>query len=798
MPSVTVSTNAPDEEAELRNLEELVQAVDLAEIEHAYQTLELEEARIEVDISDCISNGPKLEARMEQLLALHNSIAAMSAQLAPMQSTINATAVNADVISKQVRFLDRKRDALEHALATIKDTEVLKARIAELLAAMEARDIDAAANLVHEYAVTSPETLDSPFIRFAAPPSGSTEASSPRDIVAAATQELVERVSFMFDTAIESNNTREIGRCFRLFPLLGEELRGLDRYSDFLCSAIAEKSRFTGEVHGNIYALRVTRLFEAIAAVIDNHFPLVERHYGTGRMLRIIQRLQMEGARRACMALDFFEEERQVKRRLAEIQQSSMPDASASRPEDKSDFKEITSILAEIVLIMRQIAAFNRFMESRAASEEQALDDEAREQVYLSPDAITKHFPLAAQAQADAGKFSMGLVAQTPLTLRSEWLTNTYVTMETYFIETSVAKAMALDDTDSLPGWDVPISSDSGPTGGNAAKPAIQQTSSCVGDVFFVAKTALEHAIAIQQPVAVEAIVQNVIGTLNAKFLSLVEHNALERWPSSSSSRGGQGGSGDSGWRIPGVGSSEAQATALAHQAACQRRILAALNNLDLSCSYLQKTVDGLRAKVRAEWAGQSKALESIDTLAAFSAKFTHARQRSLDSLGALVLKPWMRTILQQSYRDMKYVLTDEEFNDMQNDNLFQQRFVIKFRDLAEQLRPRLSAGNYKSAVDVAIGSLTQDWERAIRQSKFNMLGGIMFEKDVREIRRYLEQEAGVSLRSKFARLAQMADVLAVETNADKRHVFDTPAVDVNALTETDIKSILANRIDIA
>ncbi|KAJ2626936.1 Golgi transport complex subunit 4 [Coemansia sp. RSA 1290] len=369
--------------------------------------------------------------------------------------------------------------------------------------------------------------------------------------------------------------------------------------------------------------------------------------------------------------------------------------------------------------------------------------------------------------------------------------------METYFIETSVAKAMALDDTDSLLGWNVPVSSDSGLTSRNAAKLAIQQTSSCVGDVFFVAKTALEHAIAIQQPMAVETIAQSVIGTMNAKFLSFIEHNALEKWPSSS--RAGQGGSGDSGWRIPGVGSSEAQATALTLQASSQRRILTALNNLDLSCSYLQKTVDGLRAKIRVEWTGQNdRALESIDTLAAFSAKFTHAKQRSLDNFGALVLRPWMRTILQQSYRDMKYVLTDEEFNDMQNDNLFQQRFVIKFRDLTEQLSPRLTSGNFKSALDIAISSLTQDWERAIRQSKFNMLGGIMFEKDVREIRRYLEQESGTSLRSKFARLAQMADALAVETNADKRHIFDTPAVDINSLSETDIKNILSNRIDIA
>ncbi|KAJ2366871.1 Golgi transport complex subunit 4, partial [Coemansia sp. RSA 2610] len=147
------------------------------------------------------------------------------------------------------------------------------------------------------------------------------------------------------------------------------------------------------------------------------------------------------------------------------------------------------------------------------------------------------------------------------------------------------------------------------------------------------------------------------------------------------------------------------------------------------------------------------------------------------------------------------YVLTDEEFNDMQSDNLFQQRFMLKFRGLAQQLSPRLTPGNFAAALDLAISSLAQDWERAIRQSKFNMLGGIMFEKDVREIQRYLEQESGSLLRPRFARLVQMADVLAVESAADVRHILDAQPVDVSArgaLSEKDIQGLLANRIDLA
>ncbi|KAJ2476982.1 Golgi transport complex subunit 4, partial [Coemansia sp. RSA 2052] len=253
--------------------------------------------------------------------------------------------------------------------------------------------------------------------------------------------------------------------------------------------------------------------------------------------------------------------------------------------------------------------------------------------------------------------------------------------------------------------------------------------------------------------------------------------------------------------------------------AAHQRQILVSVNNLDLAGQYLQKTADELKARVTSEWARipqrdhVTRAQRALDTFGAFLAKFTHAKQRSLEQFGAQVVKPWVRAILQQSYRDIKYVLTDEEFNDVQNDNLFQKRFILKFggggggggSSLAKQLKQRLTAANHAAVLDIAVSSLAVDWERAIRQSKFNMLGGIMFEKDVREIQRYLEMESGVSLRKKFSRLLQSASILAVEGVADARHIFEGGtqlAADVSsqaaALSKNEVKAILANRIDIS
>lgn len=51
-------------------------------------------------------------------------------------------------------------------------------------------------------------------------------------------------------------------------------------------------------------------LFDQIANIVSQHQPLVDKYYGTGKMLRVGERLQNECDRQACMILRQWEEER--------------------------------------------------------------------------------------------------------------------------------------------------------------------------------------------------------------------------------------------------------------------------------------------------------------------------------------------------------------------------------------------------------------------------------------------------------------------------------------------------------
>lgn len=810
----------------ISHLDQLTESTDIAEIERAFGWLEQEEARMDVEISEAVEASHEADTQFARVHAVQDDLNSLAEQLRPLQLTIDQTAANAGSISGRVRYLDRQRTKLEQALGMVEETVVFKQRLVELLAAIQDKNIDQAAALLHKCRTVDSQALSSPLVVFAQP-TGS--AARTPELIADATRELMDRVTFMFEAAVESNNTREISRCFRLFPLLGEETLGLDMYSEFLCSTIADKSRITGQLHTNLYALRLTRLFEVLAVVIDNHFPVVETHYGPGRMLRVIQRLQIEGAKRAAMVVDFFEEERQVKRRLAQIEQAEISDR---------EFQDISNTLSELVLLGRQIAAFNRFMESRAAPEVEALAEEGtRDKVYMKPEAALKLMPLAMTSGKSPGAVEFnsvtGLIEDTPLRERMSWLTNTYVTLESYFINRSVAKAMALDNTESLSGWTETIC-DTTPAGGTnrqqrsrSAALTISTTSSCVGDVFFVSKTALSNAISIQEPTAVESISRLLISAFNSVLLATLEQRATTKWnkgsrpaPRGSNELTASGGSEFGNWRLPGVlasaksglsasnsNDSRMDEDTISPKVQTQRLILVSINNLDLATQYTQKTVESLQAMINREWDRVpdkdhiTRAHSALDTFGAFGAKFAYARQQALERVvGAQALKPQIRSILQQSYRDIKYVLTDEEFNDMQNDNLFQKRFMLKFGQLVTQLRERLSDSCLKMALDICVASLATDWERAIKQSKFNMLGGFMFEKDVREIQKYLEQETDQLLRSVFVRLIQCADVLAIEGPEDVKRMLETSSGSTkqqDMLNKEDIRALLDNRIDV-
>ena len=64
------------------------------------------------------------------------------------------------------------------------------------------------------------------------------------------------------------------------------------------------------------YISAVTALLEHVAHIIDQHQPVVEKHYGTGKMKVVALSILEECSRIIQRLLDGWEEERAIKRKV--------------------------------------------------------------------------------------------------------------------------------------------------------------------------------------------------------------------------------------------------------------------------------------------------------------------------------------------------------------------------------------------------------------------------------------------------------------------------------------------------
>jgi conserved oligomeric Golgi complex subunit 4 len=193
---------------------------------------------------------------------------------------------------------------------------------------MEKQDWDEAATFIHQASLLDTSIVNGPLAMAAVPTSEIPDP--PTVFLSQASDALFKLFLREFDAAAKVKDEERITRFFRLFPLIGKENEGLDVYGRFVCGIIAGRSRAAMTQCNTCLGLRLiiatsspmffastlTALFENIARIVETHTPLVDRFYGTGKMVRVIQRLQGECDRQGGIILDSLWDERNIQRKV--------------------------------------------------------------------------------------------------------------------------------------------------------------------------------------------------------------------------------------------------------------------------------------------------------------------------------------------------------------------------------------------------------------------------------------------------------------------------------------------------
>ena len=393
----------------------ICEAASLAEVEATLALLSEQESRV--------------TARLESLLATQNDLSRDLGRLGLLRANIGSQAIStrsishgmlseaastATRISGAVKRLDLEQARVKSTLEVVEQVAELKACILGVTGSMGApQDWETAAGYLNRASKIPKDIVEGAFAEEIVP---TAEVPDPPKVTLASAAESLRGLFLReFEKAAQEGNGTKVTRFFKLFPLIGRPDIGLDVYGRYVCQGVASRARAnlnagTGGIQrkeGFFYANALTKLFEHIAQIIENHGALVERHYGGGRMIKVIERLQLEADVQGGIVLDTWNDERNIDRRLTDIKsyafsflvQSFLPTQSArsatprtespankgsiadnqSRGDDHLHMQDIDAYLGEIALMLGRWALYSRFVASKCkvmkAVEQLQIDD---------------------------------------------------------------------------------------------------------------------------------------------------------------------------------------------------------------------------------------------------------------------------------------------------------------------------------------------------------------------------------------------------------------------------------------
>jgi hypothetical protein len=191
------------------------------------------------------------------------------------------------------------------------------------------------------------------------------------------------------------------------------------------------------------------------------------------------------------------------------------------------------------------------------------------------------------------------------------------------------------------------------------------------------------------------------------------------------------------------------------------------LNNLDVSSLYIQRLSEEALDHTDTnliegeEYQRLEKALKQLGNMADSMKKRLNA---GLEQLFGQTLKPRVRPLFQEAYRDVKYVLDEDEYNEADSNDAFVRRFTQGLSKLIDIYRRTFTESNFAHMLDLMVTAVTKQWEKIVLQTRFNQLGALRFDKDLRSLTHYLSNLTDWSTRDKMTRLNQTATVLSFET----------------------------------
>ena len=742
-----------------KDVPEISSTRTIAEIRATLAELKSKEQAVTQQLDTLISSQKDLQRELSRLDLFRANISTQAAKTRAISNGMLSDASStANRISGSVKILDLEQSRLRQILTVVEQIRELKSCVLGLSGSMGApQDWENAATYLSRASKIPDEVIDGVFASRVVPTAEVPDA--PRVTLNNASEALCGLFQREFEKAVKDNDGARITRFFKLFPLINRSDVGLDVYGRYVCQGIASRARSnlnagTGGSQakdGYFYANALTKLFEHIAQIVDGHGGLVERHYGPGKMTRVIERLQNEADMQGGIILDTWSDERRLDRILTDIRsyaftflvqsflpaqrgaggtpRSNSPAPGRGSEDEGVDMKDVDSLLGEMTMILGKWSLYTRFVTQKSSSSAEDISN-------LTTPAFLLHSSLM-------HKIEQRLVS--PLN-----------TMTTFFFRRSVEKAFQLDES--------PAELSLNPR--QPLKSSPPHVSSAIEDIMYIINKELQQVIATSQPHVVTSVVPTIARVMGADFLGMEQRKMRdEHYPRPVVSGG-----------LP------PESTIVA--------FIVLVNNVDVATSYIKQIVTSrldpdAQPSLSKLFPIQNDHEKVARTLQAFSDSFAEKTTELLsDASNVLfnnVMKPRLRPILGDSFRDIEYnvdaaglaTIIDTLGHDSSDaasfQNLVASRFAHGWDALTKPIARLMTEGTYMNLLMTTASYLSKLLEKRLwaYTGRVNQAGAARLEHDINGIIKSVVssgQKTNWRIREMFLRCAQICMVMNMDT----------------------------------
>ncbi|CAH2008212.1 unnamed protein product [Acanthoscelides obtectus] len=724
----------------------------LQELKH----LEEEEEKLVDSLNSLFNQKTFLEDKVKGVSKLIPTLKVIKHEAQDLVDTINDISDSSEKISGKIRSLDVARNRVEECQLRVNDLIDLDICSQGVQAAILDSDYEKGAAHVHRFL-----SMDQSLLTKTATDMDNVSniMKSVRTLQDAASQ-LRAIVEHEFNDAVNNEDLTSIERFFKIFPLLGMHEQGIKEFCTYLrakIATVAEKNLKTAmnipqsdKRYGVIYADTLVLLFEGLARVIDTHQPLIETYYGPGRLLSAIKVLQKECDIQMKRVYGDWARARQIIKKIQVINEVSRMGTSSSFGKiEKIDPKDLDILIGEITLMHYRIELYIKFVQRKVMADADVGVPNQQEK-----DNIIKSLE--------------NLIKDSDISQCKHELLSHYLRLEQYYMEESIAKAVAMDTLEPS-----------------------QQTSSMVDDTFFIVRKCIRRSISTGSLDGICAIINNACRALESDYCEVLKSRLRQGYPSGyldltqaynvlqTSIQHGRLQSGDT----------EQSRTAF----------ITALNNSDSSTEYVDALCDHVLKEIEQALPNMNSRdrgkLEScLSGLSSVTANLRDIIDYGMQQLRNAAVKPRVHPWV-DAFLNVNHHFTEEELSAYEAGESFVQTLIMNLETLLSSFKDILTPSNYDAFTQVLTSEVTQRLEKVVMKSTFNRLGGLVLDKEVRSLAGYITATTSWSVRDKFARLTQIATALNLE---QLNEIYDYWGSHDGALTwrltPTELKSIMQLR----